>query len=117
MVDTDSLFANGCCSHDEHSTHDNGVDTVPLLPESGNSDDDENDDDDDDEEYFMVDPTLQCNAVRPVYPVVAQHVVHLGLHIMQVSGCTRRCFGGTFVVSLGGVTWWVSLGGVTWWCS
>ena len=63
----DSLLGVVVFSH-EGTTTDNGVDTVPLMP--GNSDDEE-----EEEEYFMVDPTLQLNAIRPVYPMVAQHVV------------------------------------------
>ena len=64
----DCLLGVVVFSH-EGTTTDNGVDTVPLMP--GNSDDAE----EEEEEYVMVDPTLQLNAIRPVYPMVAQHVV------------------------------------------
>jgi hypothetical protein len=69
-------------SHDEaHSEdNDNGVDLVPVRSGGGLQDEESSDDED---EYFMMDPTLQMGAIRPMYPMISQHAIHLCLYVLQ----------------------------------
>jgi hypothetical protein len=57
---------------------------VPVRSGTGSGgEEDESSEEENEEEYFMLDPTLQLGAVRPVYPMATQHVIQLCLHVMQ----------------------------------
>ena len=69
---------------EEDEEEDTGIDMVPVRSGTGSGgEEDESSEEENEEEYFMLDPTLQLGAVRPVYPMATQHVIQLCLHVMQ----------------------------------
>jgi hypothetical protein len=81
----------GASGHGGHGGHgevdeeeeDGGVDVVPVRSGAGDVEDGESSEEENEEEYFMLDPTLQLGAVRPIYPMATQHVIQLSLHVIQ----------------------------------
>ena len=59
-------------------SEDVGVDIVPVRGDAMGSEDEQDDDD-----YFLLDPTMMGGCIRPLYPSVAQSIVHLALSMMQ----------------------------------
>ena len=71
-------------AEDDDGEEDSGIDMVPVRSGTGSGgEEDESSEEENEEEYFMLDPTLQLGAVRPIYPMATQHVIQLSLHVMQ----------------------------------
>ena len=72
------IGSNGSATLFAEKSEDVGVDIVPVRADSMGSEDEP-----DDNDYFLLDPTMMGGCIRPLYPSVAQSIVHLAINMMQ----------------------------------